>query len=187
MQNTDNSEKNVHRTETLTASNTRPKSTRRRCLPKPVVRHLVEMAWLHAAAELEGEATPKCSLGSQDDARPSPAPKSAVQQYLLLKEDGDDVSFDPRNPRVFLCAEVLEQSGLWPPVYGSRGPPPHLQHHPVYSRSSFLHQPDLYTLQQQHQQRAMEHMQRHSLGQVEPTRGHLEVTLQFRDSATMKV
>lgn len=69
---------------------------------------------------------------------------------------------------MFLFAEVLEQSGLWPPVYGSRGPPPHLQHHPVYSRSSFLHQPDLYTLQQQHQQRAMEHMQRHSLGQVEP-------------------
>lgn len=68
---------------------------------------------------------------------------------------------------MFLSAEVLEQSGLWPPVYGSRGPPPHLQHHPVYSRSSFLHQPDLYTLQQQHQQRAMEHMQRHSLSQVQ--------------------
>lgn len=71
----------------------------------------------------------------------------------------------------FLTVDVLEQSGLWPPVYGSRGPPPHLPHHPVYSRSSFLQQQDLYALQQQHQQqqRAMEHMQRHSLGQVEPT------------------
>lgn len=59
--------------------------------------------------------------------------------------------------------DVLEQSGLWPPVYGGRGPPPHLQHHPVYSRSSFLRQQELYALQQQ---RAMEHLQRHSLGQV---------------------
>lgn len=63
--------------------------------------------------------------------------------------------------------DVLEQPGLWPPLYGGRGPPPHLQHHPVYSRSSFLQQQDLYALQQ-HQQRAIEHMQRHSLGQVDP-------------------
>ncbi|KAF0025249.1 hypothetical protein F2P81_022130 [Scophthalmus maximus] len=61
--------------------------------------------------------------------------------------------------------DVLEQSGLWPPVYGGRGPPPHLQHHPVYSRSSFLRQQELYALQHQQQQRAMEHMQRHSMGQ----------------------
>ncbi|XP_010787186.1 BAH and coiled-coil domain-containing protein 1-like, partial [Notothenia coriiceps] len=62
---------------------------------------------------------------------------------------------------------VLEQSGLWPPVYGGRGPPSHLQHHQVYSRSSFLRQQELYALQHQHQQqqRAMEHMQRHSIAQ----------------------
>ncbi|KAF6728422.1 BAH and coiled-coil domain-containing protein 1, partial [Oryzias melastigma] len=72
---------------------------------------------------------------------------------------------DPNSPLVVLPAEpgnhhpldVLEQSGLWPPVYRARGPPPHLQHHPVYSSSSFLRQQELYTLQQQ---RAMEHMQR---------------------------
>lgn len=77
---------------------------------------------------------------------------------------------DPSGPLVVLPTEagahhhldVLEQSGLWPHVYGGRGPPPHLQHHPVYSRSSFLRQQELYALQHQ---RAMEHMQRHSLGQ----------------------
>ncbi|XP_047183541.1 BAH and coiled-coil domain-containing protein 1 isoform X2 [Scophthalmus maximus] len=80
---------------------------------------------------------------------------------------------DPNSPLVVLPTEpgphhhldVLEQSGLWPPVYGGRGPPPHLQHHPVYSRSSFLRQQELYALQHQQQQRAMEHMQRHSMGQ----------------------
>lgn len=75
---------------------------------------------------------------------------------------------DPSTPLVVLPTEtgthhpldVLEQSGLWS-VYSSRGPP-HLQHHPMYSRSSFLRQQELYALQQQ---RTMEHMQRHSLGQ----------------------
>ncbi|XP_071396656.1 BAH and coiled-coil domain-containing protein 1-like, partial [Centroberyx affinis] len=92
---------------------------------------------------------------------------------------------DPNTPLVVLPTEtgphhpldVLEQSGLWPPVYGGRGPPPHLQHHSVYSRSSFLRQQELYALQHQHhqqqqqqqqqQQRAMEHMHRH-LGQRKP-------------------
>lgn len=66
----------------------------------------------------------------------------------------------------------MEQPGLWPPVYGGRGPSSHLQHHPVYSRSSFLQQHDLYALQQhqQQQQRAIEHMQQQSLGQVDPVR-----------------
>ncbi|XP_028989169.1 BAH and coiled-coil domain-containing protein 1 isoform X2 [Betta splendens] len=96
---------------------------------------------------------------------------------------------DPNSPLVVLPTEpgphhhldVLEQSALWPPVYGSRHPPPHLQHHPVYSRSSFLRQQELYALQhqhQQHQQRAMEHMQRHSLGQ----RKHEEHTVTVEDS-----
>ncbi|XP_074519328.1 BAH and coiled-coil domain-containing protein 1 isoform X2 [Halichoeres trimaculatus] len=96
---------------------------------------------------------------------------------------------DPNSPLVVLPTEagphhpldVLEQSGLWPPVYGGRGPPSHLQHHPVYSRSSFLRQQELYTLQHQHQQqqqRAMEHMQRHSLGQ----RKHEEHAITIEDS-----
>ncbi|KAM3592528.1 uncharacterized protein V6R79_020793 [Siganus canaliculatus] len=96
---------------------------------------------------------------------------------------------DPNSPLVVLPTEsgphhhldVLEQSALWPPVYGSRGPPSHLQHHPVYSRSSFLRQQDLYALQHQHQQqqqRAMEHMQRHSIGQ----RKHEEHPITIEDS-----
>ncbi|XP_026172239.1 BAH and coiled-coil domain-containing protein 1 [Mastacembelus armatus] len=95
---------------------------------------------------------------------------------------------DPNSPLMVLPAEpgthhhldVLEQSGLWPPVYGGRGPPPHLQHHPVYSRSSFLRQQELYALQHQHQQqqRAMEHMHRHSLGQ----RKHEEHAITIEDS-----
>ncbi|XP_068610506.1 BAH and coiled-coil domain-containing protein 1 [Brachionichthys hirsutus] len=94
---------------------------------------------------------------------------------------------DPNSPLVVLPSEpgphhhldVLEPSGLWPPVYGARGPP-HLQHHPIYSRSSFLRQQDLYALQHQHQQqqRAMEHMQRHSLGQ----RKHEEQAVTVEDS-----
>ncbi|XP_035810869.2 BAH and coiled-coil domain-containing protein 1 isoform X2 [Amphiprion ocellaris] len=94
---------------------------------------------------------------------------------------------DPNSPLVVLPTEpgthhhldVLEQSSLWPPVYGGRGPPPHLQHHPVYSRS-FLRQQELYALQHQHQQqqRAMEHMQRQSLGQ----RKHEEHAITIEDS-----
>ncbi|XP_041671428.1 BAH and coiled-coil domain-containing protein 1 isoform X2 [Cheilinus undulatus] len=92
---------------------------------------------------------------------------------------------DPNSPLVVLPTEagphhpldVLEQSGLWPPVYGGRSPS-HLQHHPVYSRSSFLRQQELYALQQQQQQRAMEHMQRHSIGQ----RKHDEHAITIEDS-----
>uniref|UniRef100_A0A665WAH3 BAH domain and coiled-coil containing 1b n=1 Tax=Echeneis naucrates TaxID=173247 RepID=A0A665WAH3_ECHNA len=94
---------------------------------------------------------------------------------------------DPNSPLVVLPTEpgphhhldVLEQSGLWPPMYGGRGPPPHLQHHPVYSRSSFLRQQELYALQQQQQhQRAMEHVQRHSGGQKK----HEEHAITIEDS-----
>ncbi|XP_023197273.1 BAH and coiled-coil domain-containing protein 1 [Xiphophorus maculatus] len=85
------------------------------------------------------------------------------------------LSQDPNSPLVVLPTEpgphhpldVLEQSGLWPSMYGARGAPPHLQPHPVYSRTSFLQQQELYALQHQHhqqQQRAMEHMQRLPLG-----------------------
>lgn len=48
-------------------------------------------------------------------------------------------------------SDVMEQQGLWPPVYGARGPPSHMQHPAVYSRSQFLRQQELYAIQQ-HQQ-----------------------------------
>ncbi|KAK5601373.1 hypothetical protein CRENBAI_000553 [Crenichthys baileyi] len=74
----------------------------------------------------------------------------------------------PTDPGPHHPLDVLEQSGLWPPVYGARGPPTHLQPHPVFSRTSFLQQQELYAMQHQHhhqQQRAMGHMQRLPLGQ----------------------
>lgn len=68
-----------------------------------------------------------------------------------------------------LSVDVMEHQGLWPPVYGARGPASHIQHSSVYSRQ-FLRQQELYMLQQhQHQQhhraaQAMElaHRQTHS-------------------------
>lgn len=59
-------------------------------------------------------------------------------------------------PPPFFSLDVMEQPGLWPPVYGTRGPPSHMQHPAVYSRSQFLRQQELYALQQ-HQQLQHQH------------------------------
>uniref|UniRef100_A0A3B5LPV1 BAH domain and coiled-coil containing 1a n=1 Tax=Xiphophorus couchianus TaxID=32473 RepID=A0A3B5LPV1_9TELE len=56
---------------------------------------------------------------------------------------------------------VIEQQGLWPPVYSSRGPPSHMQHPAVYSRSQFLRQQELYAFQQ-HQQLQHQHQNHQS-------------------------
>lgn len=60
--------------------------------------------------------------------------------------------------------DVMEQPGLWPPVYGARGPPSHMQHPAVYSRSQFLRQQELYALQQ-HQQLQHQHQHQHQIHQ----------------------
>uniref|UniRef100_A0A3Q3WBV4 BAH domain-containing protein n=1 Tax=Mola mola TaxID=94237 RepID=A0A3Q3WBV4_MOLML len=57
--------------------------------------------------------------------------------------------------------DVMEQPGLWPPVYSTRGPPSHMQHPAVYSRSQFLRQQELYALQQ-HQQLQHQHQSHQS-------------------------
>lgn len=57
----------------------------------------------------------------------------------------------PSHSASFFSLDVMEQQGLWPPVYGARGPPSHMQHPAVYSRSQFLRQQELYAIQQ-HQQ-----------------------------------
>ncbi|KAG9473502.1 hypothetical protein GDO78_004020 [Eleutherodactylus coqui] len=65
-------------------------------------------------------------------------------------------------------ADVMDQASLWPPMYPGRGPASHLQHPgqlPVYSRSQFLRQQELYALQQQRAAQALElqrqtHLQR---------------------------
>uniref|UniRef100_A0A8B9G7W0 BAH domain and coiled-coil containing 1 n=1 Tax=Amazona collaria TaxID=241587 RepID=A0A8B9G7W0_9PSIT len=54
-------------------------------------------------------------------------------------------------------ADVMDQASLWPPMYPGRGPGAHLQHTgqlPVYPRSQFLRQQELYALQQQQQRAA---------------------------------
>ncbi|XP_017569542.1 BAH and coiled-coil domain-containing protein 1 isoform X2 [Pygocentrus nattereri] len=71
--------------------------------------------------------------------------------------------------------DVMEQPGLWPPVYRARGPPSHMQHPAVYSRSQFLRQQELYALQQHqqlqhqqhpsHQQPPQQHRVAHSIEQ----------------------
>ncbi|XP_038133352.1 BAH and coiled-coil domain-containing protein 1 isoform X1 [Cyprinodon tularosa] len=57
--------------------------------------------------------------------------------------------------------DVIEQQGLWPPVYGARGPTSHIQHPAVYSRSQFLRQQELYAFQQ-HQQLQHQHQSHQS-------------------------
>lgn len=67
----------------------------------------------------------------------------------------------------------MDQASLWPPMYPGRGPSAHLQHTgqlPVYSRSQFLRQQELYALQQQRAAQALE-IQRQAHVQVPWGRG----------------
>ncbi|XP_010904383.2 BAH and coiled-coil domain-containing protein 1 isoform X2 [Esox lucius] len=103
-----------------------------------------------------------------------PGLPSPLQPVLPLSQDASgSLVVLPSEPGAHHHLDVMEQSALWPSVYGARGPSPHMQHHPVYSRSPFLRQQELYALQHQHHQqqqqqqhRAMEHMHRqHTLSQ----------------------
>ncbi|XP_026201269.1 BAH and coiled-coil domain-containing protein 1 isoform X2 [Anabas testudineus] len=77
-----------------------------------------------------------------------PLPQDPSAQLVVL----------PTEPPATHHLDVMEQQGLWPPVYGGRGPPSHMQHPAVYSRSQFLRQQELYALQQ-HQQ--LQHQHQH--------------------------
>ncbi|XP_029013800.1 BAH and coiled-coil domain-containing protein 1 isoform X4 [Betta splendens] len=77
-----------------------------------------------------------------------PLPQDPSAQLVVL----------PTEPAASHHLDVMEQPGLWPPVYGARGPPSHMQHPAVYSRSQFLRQQELYALQQ-HQQ--LQHQHQH--------------------------
>lgn len=71
-------------------------------------------------------------------------------------------------------ADVMDQASLWPPMYPGRAPTTHLQHPgqlPVYSRSQFLRQQELYALQQQRAAQALE-LQRQTHLQVGQVMGH---------------
>nr|XP_020476601.1 BAH and coiled-coil domain-containing protein 1-like isoform X5 [Monopterus albus] len=80
-----------------------------------------------------------------------PLPQDPSAQLVVLPTE------PPAHP-VTHHLDVMEQPGLWPPVYGARGPPSHMQHPAVYSRSQFLRQQELYALQQ-HQQ--LQHQHQH--------------------------
>uniref|UniRef100_A0A3P9LH58 BAH domain and coiled-coil containing 1a n=1 Tax=Oryzias latipes TaxID=8090 RepID=A0A3P9LH58_ORYLA len=73
-----------------------------------------------------------------------PLPQDPSAQLVVLPSE------PPTHPAPHHL-DVMEQQGLWPPVYGARGPPSHMQHPAVYSRSQFLRQQELYAIQQ-HQQ-----------------------------------
>ncbi|XP_058417837.1 BAH and coiled-coil domain-containing protein 1 isoform X1 [Diceros bicornis minor] len=87
------------------------------------------------------------------------------------------------HPTPHALADVMDQASLWPPMYGGRGPASHMQHPgqlPVYSRSQFLRQQELYALQQQQQQQqqraaqALE-LQRATQFQRKPEDHHVEL------------
>lgn len=105
------------------------------------------------------------SIGLQSDKWDSPQGTRKKPLFVLF-------SHSLSLSQLFLSVDVMEQQGLWPPVYGARGPASHMQHPAVYSRSQFLRQQELYALQQhQHHQQhraaqAMELAHRHSHSQV---------------------
>ncbi|XP_064006773.1 BAH and coiled-coil domain-containing protein 1 isoform X2 [Pogoniulus pusillus] len=75
-------------------------------------------------------------------------------------------------------ADVMDQASLWPPMYPGRGPSAHLQHTgqlPVYSRSQFLRQQELYALQQQQRAAQALEIQRQAHVQRKPEEQPLEL------------
>ncbi|NXJ98357.1 BAHC1 protein, partial [Corythaixoides concolor] len=75
-------------------------------------------------------------------------------------------------------ADVMDQASLWPPMYPGRGPGAHLQHTgqlPVYSRSQFLRQQELYALQQQQRAAQALEIQRQAHVQRKPEEQPLEL------------
>ncbi|XP_077595697.1 BAH and coiled-coil domain-containing protein 1 [Stigmatopora nigra] len=116
----------------------------------------------HAHHWMQRTGSPSLWMGHSYMGMSASFPPGLPGPLQPVLDPGSPLMVLPTEPGPHHHLDVLEPSGLWPPVYGSRGPPPQLQHHPVYSRSSFLRQQELYALQQQ---RAMEHLQRHSMGQ----------------------
>ncbi|XP_072259593.1 BAH and coiled-coil domain-containing protein 1 [Pyxicephalus adspersus] len=102
-----------------------------------------------------------------------PSMSSAMQPVFPLSQEppAQLVILPPEpspHPAPHSLADVMDQASLWPPMYPGRGPTSHLQHPgqlPVYSRSQFLRQQELYALQQQRAAQALElqrqtHLQR---------------------------
>ncbi|KAM4691750.1 BAH and coiled-coil domain-containing protein 1 [Rhinophrynus dorsalis] len=104
-----------------------------------------------------------------------PSMPSAMQPVFPLSQDPPaQLVILPPDPSPHTAphplADVMDQASLWPPMYPGRAPASHLQHPgqlPVYSRSQFLRQQELYALQQQRAAQALE-LQRQSHIQRKP-------------------
>ncbi|KAL6102979.1 bahcc1 [Pungitius sinensis] len=101
-----------------------------------------------------------------------PLPQDPSAQLVVLPTE------PPAHPATHHL-DVMEQPGLWPPVYGARGPPSHMQHPAVYSRSQFLRQQELYALQQ-HQQLQHQHQHQHQSHQSQQAQSQSQQQLQHR-------
>ncbi|XP_026557548.1 BAH and coiled-coil domain-containing protein 1 isoform X2 [Pseudonaja textilis] len=111
-----------------------------------------------------------------------PSMPSAMQPVFPLSQEPPAQlvilpSEPPAHGAPHTLAEVMDQASIWPSMYPSRGPGSHLQHTgqlPVYSRSQFLRQQELYALQQQQQQQQQQRaaqaleVQRHTHSQRKP-------------------
>nr|XP_055039716.1 BAH and coiled-coil domain-containing protein 1 [Misgurnus anguillicaudatus] len=109
----------------------------------------------------------------------SAAMPSPLQPVLPLPQDPSaQLVVLPSEPAAHPAThlDVMEQPGLWPPVYRAQGAHSHMQHRAVYPRSQFLRQQELYALQQ-HQQ--LQHQQ-HSSHQPPTHRAENNVELQHR-------
>ncbi|XP_074176491.1 BAH and coiled-coil domain-containing protein 1 isoform X2 [Rhinolophus sinicus] len=92
---------------------------------------------------------------------PTSVPGSMPSVFPLSQDAPAQLVILPSEPTPHTAshalADVMDQASLWPPMYGGRGPTSHMQHPgqlPVYSRSQFLPQQELYTLQQPQQRAA---------------------------------
>ncbi|XP_066093795.1 BAH and coiled-coil domain-containing protein 1 isoform X1 [Saccopteryx bilineata] len=114
---------------------------------------------------------------------PASVPGSMPSVFPLSQDTPAQLVILPSEPTPHTAphalADVMDQASLWPPMYGSRGPASHMQHPgqlPMYSRSQFLRQQELYALQHQHQpQQLQQPQQRPTQFQRKPEDHHLEL------------
>ncbi|XP_059587967.1 BAH and coiled-coil domain-containing protein 1 isoform X5 [Alligator mississippiensis] len=113
---------------------------------------------------------------------PASMPSAMQSVFPLSQEPPAQLVILPTEPTAHgaphTLADVMDQASLWPPMYAGRGPGSHLQHAgqlPVYSRSQFLRQQELYALQQQQRAAQALELQRQAQIQRKPEEQHMEL------------
>ncbi|XP_073092193.1 BAH and coiled-coil domain-containing protein 1 isoform X3 [Manis javanica] len=114
---------------------------------------------------------------------PTSVPGSMPSVFPLPQDSPAQLVILPSEPSPHTAphalADVMDQASLWPPMYGGRGPAPHMQHPgqlPVYSRSQLLRQQELYSLQHKQPRTAQAlELQRTTQFQRKPEDHHLEL------------